>query len=44
MTVLDMTVATLPPQGQALYATMAARRLTKGESFGGLYLALLNHP
>jgi 4-carboxymuconolactone decarboxylase len=44
MTVLDMTVATLPPQGQALYATMAARRLAKGEGFGGPYLPLLNHP
>jgi 4-carboxymuconolactone decarboxylase len=44
MTVLDMTVATLPGPAQALFATMAARRKTKGEGFGGPYLALLNHP
>jgi len=44
MTVLDMTVATLPPAGQALYQTMAARRRARGEHFGGPYLALLNHP
>ena len=44
MTVLDMNVATLPADAQALFATMAARRRTKGEGFGGPYLALLNHP
>jgi 4-carboxymuconolactone decarboxylase len=44
MTVLDMTVATLPAEGQALYQTMAARRRAHGEHFGGPYLALLNHP
>ncbi len=44
MTVLDMNVATLPPDAQALYEKMAARRKTKGEGFGGPYLALLNHP
>jgi 4-carboxymuconolactone decarboxylase len=44
MTVLDITVATLPASAQALFATMAARRKTKGEGFGGPYLALLNHP
>jgi 4-carboxymuconolactone decarboxylase len=44
MPVLDMTVATLPAQAQALFATMAARRKTRGEGFGGPYLALLNHP
>jgi len=44
MTVLDMSVAALPAQAQALYATMAARRKAKGEGFGGPYLALLNHP
>jgi len=44
MTVLDMTVAQLPAEARALYATMAARRTSKGEGFGGPYLALLNHP
>jgi 4-carboxymuconolactone decarboxylase len=44
MTVLDMSVATLPSDGQALFATMAARRKARGEGFGGPYLALLNHP
>jgi 4-carboxymuconolactone decarboxylase len=44
MTVLDMNVGELPPDAQALYATMAERRRAKGEGFGGPYLALLNHP
>jgi 4-carboxymuconolactone decarboxylase len=44
MSVLDMTVLTLPPGVRALYATMAARRKSRGEGFGGPYLALLNHP
>ena len=44
MTVLDMKVAALPAEAQALFATMAARRKAKGERFGGPYLALLNHP
>jgi 4-carboxymuconolactone decarboxylase len=44
MTVLDMNVATLPTDAQALFATMAARRKARGEGFGGPYLALLNHP
>jgi 4-carboxymuconolactone decarboxylase len=44
MTALDMTLATLPADAQALYATMAARRKAHGEGFGGPYLALLNHP
>ena len=44
MTVLDMKVAALPADAQALYATMAARRKARGEGFGGPYLALLNHP
>jgi 4-carboxymuconolactone decarboxylase len=44
MTVLDMNVATLPADAQALYETMAARRKARGEGFGGPYLALLNHP
>jgi 4-carboxymuconolactone decarboxylase len=44
MTVLDMTLATLPADARALYATMAARRKAHGEGFGGPYLALLNHP
>jgi 4-carboxymuconolactone decarboxylase len=44
MTVLDMKVAALPADAQALFATMAARRKAGGEGFGGPYLALLNHP
>jgi 4-carboxymuconolactone decarboxylase len=44
MTVLDMTLATLPADARALYVTMAARRKAHGEGFGGPYLALLNHP
>ena len=44
MTVLDMNAATLPADAKALYETMAARRKSKGEGFGGPYVALLNHP
>jgi len=44
MTVLDMNVATLPADAQALYEKMATRRKAKGEGFGGPYIALLNHP
>jgi 4-carboxymuconolactone decarboxylase len=44
MTALDMNPATFPPDAHALYETMAARRKSKGEGFGGPYLALLNHP
>jgi 4-carboxymuconolactone decarboxylase len=44
MTVLDMNAADLPAEARALYEIMAARRKTKGEGFGGPYLALLNHP
>ncbi|HZO45204.1 MAG TPA: carboxymuconolactone decarboxylase family protein [Xanthobacteraceae bacterium] len=44
MTVLDMKVAQLPADAQALYAKMAERRRANGEGFGGPYLALLNHP
>jgi 4-carboxymuconolactone decarboxylase len=44
MTVLEMNVAQLPADAQALYSTMAERRRAKGEGFGGPYLALLNHP
>ena len=44
MTVLDMNPSTLPPDAQALYEKMAARRNCHGEGFGGPYLALLNHP
>src|SRR5215204_1980322 len=44
MTVLDMNPSTLPPDAQALYEKMAARRKSHGEGFGGPYLALLNHP
>ena len=44
MTMLDMNPSTLPPDAQALYEKMAARRKGHGEGFGGPYLALLNHP
>jgi hypothetical protein len=44
MTALDMNPATFPPDARALYEKMSARRKTKGEGFGGPYLALLNHP
>ena len=44
MTVLDMNPATLPAAARALYDAMAERRGSKGEGFGGPYLALLNHP
>jgi 4-carboxymuconolactone decarboxylase len=44
MTVLDMQPSMLPPDAQALYEIMAARRKARGEHFGGPYLALLNHP
>src|SRR3982074_3806044 len=44
MSGLDVDVATLPADARALYGTMAARRKTKGEGFGGPYVALLNHP
>jgi hypothetical protein len=44
MTVLDMAVAALPSDAQALYEKMAARRKAKGEGFGGPYLALLTTP
>jgi len=44
MSVLDMSVATLSPQAKALFEQMAMRRKSKGEGFGGPYLALLNHP
>ena len=44
MTVLDMNPATLPPAARALYDEMAARRNSRGEHFGGPYVALLNHP
>jgi 4-carboxymuconolactone decarboxylase len=44
MTVLEMQPSALPPDAQALYETMAARRRAHGEHFGGPYLALLNHP
>src|SRR3954469_12052143 len=44
MTVLDMNPSTLPPDAQALYEKMAARRKSHGEGFGGPYVALLNHP
>ena len=43
MTVLDMNPSTLPPDAQALYEKMAARRKSHGEGFGGPYLVLLNH-
>ena len=44
MIVLDMNPATMPAEARALYETMAARRKSHGEGFGGPYLALLNHP
>ena len=44
MTTLDMNPSTLPPEAQALYKKMAARRKAHGEGFGGPYLAVLNHP
>jgi 4-carboxymuconolactone decarboxylase len=44
MTVLDMNVATLPAEARALFEQMATRRNSKGEHFGGPYVALLNHP
>jgi 4-carboxymuconolactone decarboxylase len=44
MTVLDMNPASLPAAARALYDTMAARRNSRGEHFGGPYVALLNHP
>src|SRR5713226_3024562 len=44
MSELDMNPATLPTDARALYEKMSARRKTKGEGFGGPYLALLNHP
>jgi 4-carboxymuconolactone decarboxylase len=44
MTMLDMNVATLPGAARALFEQMAARRQSKGEGFGGPYVALLNHP
>jgi hypothetical protein len=39
-----MNPSTLPPDAQALYEKMAARRKSHGKGFGGPYLALLNHP
>jgi len=44
MTVLAMNPAMLPPEGRALFAEIAAKRKAHGESFGGPYIALLNHP
>jgi 4-carboxymuconolactone decarboxylase len=44
MTALAMDPAMLPPAGRALFAEMAAKRKLRGESFGGPYVALLNHP
>jgi 4-carboxymuconolactone decarboxylase len=39
-----MSPAMLPPEGRALFAKIAAKRKSRGESFGGPYIALLNHP
>jgi 4-carboxymuconolactone decarboxylase len=44
MSVLEMDPAQFPAPVKALYEQIAARRRTKGEGFGGPYLALLNHP
>ena len=44
MTALAMNPAMLPPEGRALFAKIAAKRKSRGESLGGPYIALLNHP
>src|SRR6267142_447499 len=44
MAVLQMDPSKLPAAGRALFAAMAAKRRTRGEGFGGPYIALLNHP
>jgi 4-carboxymuconolactone decarboxylase len=44
MTALAMDPAMLPPAGRALFTELAAKRKARGESFGGPYIALLNHP
>ena len=44
MTALAMDPAMLPPAGRPLFAEMAAKRKSRGEDFGGPYIALLNHP
>src|ERR1700674_3301194 len=44
MTVLTMDPSALSAAGRALFATISAKRKAQGESFGGPYIALLNHP
>jgi 4-carboxymuconolactone decarboxylase len=44
MTVLELNPAKFPTAAKTLYDRIAAKRRTKGEGFGGPYLALLNHP
>jgi 4-carboxymuconolactone decarboxylase len=44
MSVLTMDPSELPPEGRALFAAIAAKRKARGESFGGPYIPLLNHP
>jgi len=44
MTVLEMDAARLPAPAKAMFDSIAAKRRALGESFGGPYLALFNHP
>ncbi|WGJ15238.1 carboxymuconolactone decarboxylase family protein [Methylocapsa sp. D3K7] len=44
MSVLPLDPAKLPAEGQALFATLSAKRKARGADFGGPYMALLNHP
>jgi 4-carboxymuconolactone decarboxylase len=44
MSVLPLDPAKLPAAGQALFATLSAKRKARGAGFGGPYMALLNHP
>ncbi len=44
MSVLPLDPAKLPAAGQALFATLSAKRKARGANFGGPYVALLNHP
>ena len=44
MTALEMDPSKLSAVAQRLYAEIATKRKARGESFGGPYVALLNHP
>lgn len=44
MSVLPLDPTKLPAEGQALFATLSAKRKARGAGFGGPYMALLNHP